>query len=60
MHGSVLAAKHGVAVATANYRLGALGFAAIPWYNSLIAERGGIGNFGLMDGPFAWLLSGQQ
>ncbi len=44
---SVLARKHGVIVVTLNYRLGPLGFLALPGLN---AESGdGSGNYGLLD-----------
>merc|ERR1712232_64022 len=45
-NGSSLVANHGVIIVTVNYRLGALGFAAIPWRDG---QRAGVGNFGLMD-----------
>ena len=44
--GSELAERFGVVVVTINYRLGALGFLA---HESLTAEQGQSGNYGLMD-----------
>lgn len=43
--GSVLARKHGVVVVTLNYRLGPLGFLALPG----LSTDGGVGNYGLLD-----------
>jgi para-nitrobenzyl esterase len=45
---SVLAEKHGVVVVTFNYRLGALGFLALPTL-SAEASDGSSGNYGLLD-----------
>ena len=46
--GSVLAEKHGVIVVTLNYRLGALGFLALPALSAEAAD-GSSGNYGLLD-----------
>ncbi len=46
--GSVLAEKQGVVVVTLNYRLGALGFLALPVLSSEAAD-GSSGNYGLLD-----------
>ena len=46
--GSILAKKYGVVVVTFNYRLGALGFLALPALSAEAAD-GSSGNYGLLD-----------